>query len=918
DVNLDNNDYSLFAETGDMPQVFEGIPVRISQMKIALVGTADQGTPSTADDKVFMSNPRSCSTTLNVRAVVTSSPGNTTKNATAPLAGPFTNCSSLNLNANTVTIENQPVAPETGHGAEHPTGLNVQVHQDENLATQATLKELELDLPGFRLSAPAANGLAACSATQLNNQTCPEASRVGTAWIDTSLLPKNQTSPDGPGSHSLWGAVYLETPGTASDGSDRYKLAIQLTGKTLITIRGIAHVNETTGEITTKFEGLPDIPFTDFRVELTGYKKTVASVTTYFPLLLNPERAAGDSTPAQASADLTPHSGTAPVTRTASLPVDAGLAKTFTPSTSSDISPLTSGGHPNAEFNISRGDGQQDIKNVAMQLPAGFLGSAAAVPLCPLASASAGTCNDQSKVGDVVAEIGQYGQKLTLPGKVYLTEGVSGDIAGMSIKVPAKAGPYDLGDFITQGRIQIRPTDHGITVNFVDVPKMFKGVPTHIQNMDITLPGVAQSTQKPFLYNASDCSPFNIITSLTPYTGAVATNSDGYQATGCAARAFNPSIAFAATSAGDDRTAPSWTIKMHTDSGDSTLKSTTVVLPSVMTVNVAGINGACAADLAAARNCPASSKIGTVSVDTALLSTPVTGTVYMARSISGQSLPDLLVDIPAPIDMQIRGANSFVTGAGASQIKSTFSNLPDLIWSDLTMNISGGPTGILGLRSDGKCGPAASNFASHSGQATSQNSPVTGLTAFCQNLATTCSNPVVKVSTKGAKKKGNKKVTTSVSLQTASNCQAMKSVRVTYPKGTKINKKLIKWKKTKNKKQAKAFAKNLKNLTGKAGSKSLTAKDFAVSGSTGIKFNTVFPENTRNITVNTKTSALVPSYKTLCGDITKKKYKKAAKYKAALKKCQKKNLTYTFEITNTDGTAYRFNYVAPAGSKFFK
>ncbi|MBI2691108.1 MAG: hypothetical protein HYX29_04090 [Solirubrobacterales bacterium] len=916
DVNLDNNDYSLFAETGDMPQVFEGIPVRISQMKIALVGTADQGTPSTADDKVFMSNPRSCSTTLNVRAVITSSPGNTTKNATAPLAGPFTNCSSLNLNANTVTIENQPVAPETGNGAERPTGLNVQVHQDENLATQATLKELELALPGFRLSAPAANGLQACTASQLNNQTCPPESRVGTAWLDTSLLPKNQTSPDGPGTHSLWGAVYLETPGTASDGSDRYKLAIQLTGKTLITIRGIARVNETTGEITTKFEGLPDIPFTDFRVELTGYKKTVASVTTYFPLLLNPEGVVGSPSTVQASANLTPHSGTAPVTRSSTLSIDAALAKTFTPTTTSDISPLTSGGHPTAEFNISRGDGQQDIKNVAMQLPAGFLGSAAAVPLCPLGSASAGTCNDQSKVGDVVAEIGQYGQKLTLPGKVYLTEGVGGDIAGMSIKVPAKAGPYDLGDFITQGRIQIRPSDHGITVNFVDVPKMFKGVPTHIQNMDITLPGIAQSTQKPFLYNASDCSPFSIVTSLTPYTGAVATDSDSYQATGCPARAFNPSISFAATSAGDDRTAPSWTIKMRTDTGDSTLKSTTVVLPSVMTVNVAGISDACPADLVASRSCPATSKIGTVTVDTPLLSTPVTGTVYMAKSISGQSLPDLLVDIPAPIDMQIRGANSFVTGAGASQIKSTFNNLPDLVWSELTMTISGGPKGILGLRSDGKCAPAASSFASHSGQAANQDSPVTGLTAFCQRLIAVCANPVVKVSTKGAKRRGNKKVSTALSLTTASNCQEIKSVRVSYPKGTKINKKLIKWKKTKNKKQAKAYAKNLKNLTGKAGTKKLTAKDFAVSGSNGLKFKAAFPANSRTLTINTKSSALVPSYKTFCGHVTKKKYKK--KYKTALKKCQKKNVTYTFEITNVDGTAYRYNYVAPAGSKFFK
>jgi hypothetical protein len=705
--------------------------------------------------------------------------------------------------------------------------------------------------------------------------------------------------------------VYLETPGTASDGSDRYKLAIQLTGKTLITIRGTAVVNETTGEINTTFNGLPDIPFTDFRVELTGYKKTVGATTTYFPLLLNPVGVIGAASTTDATADLTPHSGTPTVTSTSTLPLDAASAKTFTPSTVSNITPLTSGSHPTAEFTISRGDGQEDIKAVTMQLPAGFLGSAAAVPLCPVATANAGNCTDSSKVGDVITKIGQFGQTLTLPGKVYLTEGISGDIAGMSIKVPAKAGPYDLGDYITQGRILVRPSDHGITVNFDSVPKLFKGVPTHIQNMDIVLPGVAQSTQKPFLYNASDCSPFNIQTQLTPYAGSAVTNSDPYQATNCAARAFSPSMSFAAVG-GDTRSAPAWTIKMGINPGDSTLMGTTVTLPSVMTVNVAGINGACSAADANARQCPASSKIGTVSVNTPLLSSPVTGTVYMARSVSGQGIPDLLMDIPAPIDMQIRGANRFV-GANNNQIQSTFSNLPDLIWSDLTMSIIGGPTGILGLRDDGKCGSASAAFASHSGQAVNGAIPVTGLEAFCGGIQTTCANPIVKVSTKGAKKKGNKKMTSSLSLSTANNCPAIKSVRVTYPKGTKANKKLIVYNKKK-----KATKKNLKNLTGKAGGTSLKSDGFVLSGSNGLKFKNPFPTDARSLSISTKNSAMLLPYKTFCGDVTKKKYKVAKKYKAALKKCQAKLVTFTFEITNTDGTAFRYNYQVPAGSKFFK
>ncbi|MFT4050033.1 MAG: hypothetical protein QM648_09385, partial [Solirubrobacterales bacterium] len=820
---------------------------------------------------------------------------------------------------------------ETGHKAEHPTGINVDIEHNGSSETQATLKSMALALPGFRLSAPAANGLDSCSAQQLDAQSCPANSKVGTAWIDTPLLPIDQPNPYDSGDtsvHSLWGSVYLETPGSTS--TDRYKLAIQLTGKTLITLRGTAVVDEnpssaTYGDVTTTFTGLPDIPFSKFHVELTGNKKTTTSgsttTTQFFPLLLNPEKAVGDTSGATAAAALVSHNAVT-ATRTSSMTVDPpSQTKGFSASSSSDISPLISGGHPDAEFTIARPDGDEDLKSVAMQLPAGFLGSAAAVPLCPVATAAAGNCTDQSKVGTVTAKIGQYGQTLTLPGKVYLTEGVNGDIAGMSIKVPAKAGPYDLGDYITQGRIQIRNTDHGITVTFNDVPKMFKGVPTHIQNMDIDMPGVAQSTQKPFLYNASSCNAFSITTSLTPYSGAVATDSDPYQVTGCASRAFTPTMSFAASGTTDSTSiAPAWTIKMGTNLGDSTLEGTSVLLPSVMTVNVAGIGLACTPQDAAARTCKDTARIGTVSINTPLLTTPVTGTVYMAQSISGSSLPDLLMDIPAPIDMQIRGANSFDYSTGAvARIQSTFGNLPDLIFTDLTMNIGGGSTGLIKLRSNGVCGSASTAFTSHSGQRVNSNSPVTGLDGFCRQQQEICASPTVKVSTKGAKKKGNKKMQSSISLSTSDNCQEIKSVRVTYPKGSKFNKKLVTYKKVKNKKQQKAYNANLKNLTGKAGSKSLKSDGFTLSGSNGVKFKSPFPDGSRSMSISTKNSALALPYKTFCGDITLKKYKgNKKKYKAALAKCQKKNVSFVFEITNADGTAFRYTYTVPAGSKFFK
>jgi hypothetical protein len=900
DVNIDPNEYFLWAQTGNMPQRFEGVPVRISSLSMKMFGLA----PNTLDHKPFMSNPRSCPA-LQVKARVSFVSG-------APVdltdsVGPFTGCAGLNLNDNTVDVVNHNDSPPLDRTPEAPTALRVTVHQG-NQTTQAGLKDMTLKTPGFRLNAPVAGDADVCTNTQLDSQTCPAASRVGRTWLDTPLLPKNVSDPlgDYPGQHSLWGSIYLLTPG--SSGTDRYRLAIQMTGKTLITIRGTAVVDETKGsptegDMVTVFKDLPDIPFDDMRVELNG----VDTGSGAKPLLLNP---ANPSTSGPATvngvgaamvawSDDTQASGYQPTWTASQTPVTvkAGTTKGFAPTMADTFSTKVSGTHPDVSFTYTRPDGNLDINKVKMSLPAGFLGSAAAVPKCPVATAAAGNCSSTSEVGTVTVSVGQFGGTLTLPGTVYMTEGVSGDIAGMSIKVRAEAGKYDLGNFITQGRIKLRPTDHGIDVDFDDVPNMFKGVPTHIQSMRIDMPGVIASTGKPLLFNASNCSAMQLVSLITPYGGTPATVSDGYQATGCETRTFSPSISFQANNVVDDRIAPSWTIKMGMNNGDSTLKSTTVVLPSVMTVNVAGLGDACPADVASQGHgaCPASSQMGTVTVNTPLLPTPVTGTVYMAKSVSGSGLPDMLLDIPEPIDMQIRGANRFINSAdSASRIQSTFSNLPDLIWSDMTMTITGGPKGILGLRTNGVCGAATSAFDSHSGQHVDTSSPVTGLEGYCQGLDKVCATPAVGISTKGVKKKGNKKMSTKLTLSTASHCKTMKSVRITYPKGTKIDKKLVK--------------KSPKNLTGKLGSRSLKSKDFKILGSNALTFAPVFPTGTRSIAVNSANSALVLPFKTFCGGL------KGAK----LKSCQKKNVTFTFEITNTDGTAYRYNYTVPAGSKFFK
>lgn len=945
DVNIDANEYFLWAETGDMPQRFEGIRVRVNSMKTKLFGMANAGAGA-PQEQPFMSNPRSCDQAgLEISAKVKFVDGGT-YTPTPAMVGPFHGCETLNLDDNTVTVENVDKTPEA------PTALKVGIHQGDSPA-QAGMKDLTLALPGFRVHAPVANHLTdadVCSADDLEAQNCPAKSRIGTAWLDTPLLPKSEyQDPDNPvgPQHSLWGAVYLTTPGSTAE--NRYRMAIQMTGKTLITIRGVAKIDETAGsptegDVVTEFKGLPDIPFTDMEVTVDGVHSDPGNAgDKVTPLLLNPENPDtdnprvldGNNGQPAVGADMTAWSDSAVVWKGSTVPVsvDPGTVKPFNPTMIDSFSTTQAGGHPDVSFVYTRPDGDLDIGQVSMHLPAGFLGSAAAVPQCQLQpnnALPAGGCPASSQVGSVEVTLRHGGDELELPetGKVFLTTGIAGDIAGMAISVRAKAGPYDLGDFVTQGRIQLRPSDHGIDVTFSNVPRMFKGVPTHIGEMKVYMPGVAHTGQ-PFMFNASTCGTVGYNSIVTPYGGAAVALPGSYTTTGCAGRYFAPAMSFHASNVVDNRTAPSWTINLATNPAGATMRWTQVTLPMIMTVNVAGLADACPVWLADQRQChqqPAS-LVGSATIHTPLLPTPVVGNVYMATNKTDAGLPDMLIDIPKPIDMQIRGATSFffVQNVG-SQLRSTFENLPDLIWSSMTMTLNGGPKGILGLRETGACGNASVGYGSHSGQVVGGQATVTGLEAYCAdaNIDPVCLAPQVSISTRGIKKARSKNVKTKLTMRTMAKCKPIKSVRVTYPKGTKINKKLITWKKTKNKKLARRYKQNLKNLTGKIATRKVTSKDFKVVGKSGLTFKTTFPDGTRSFQISTARSAVVPSYKTFCGHITKKAYKKrygkkwSKKYKSALKKCRNKKVTFRIDVVNTDGSTYTYPYRLPAGYKAFR
>ena len=158
-------------------------------------------------------------------------------------------------------------------------------------AGQAHVRRAEIVLPvGTTLSPGVANGLEACTDAQFSGGGCPEASQVGTVSFVTPLLG------------TLGGKVYF---------GDGFRLYIDVAGSGVkVALAGDVRLDPATGQITTVFDNLPQVPFTSFALTFQGGPNAV---------LANP--AACGAKPLTAT--LTPWSGTAPKTASASFTIDA-------------------------------------------------------------------------------------------------------------------------------------------------------------------------------------------------------------------------------------------------------------------------------------------------------------------------------------------------------------------------------------------------------------------------------------------------------------------------------------------------------------------------------------------------------------------------------------------------------------------
>ena len=629
--------------------------------------------PSSVQPKPFLSNPTQCASTNAVSLTVDSyqHPGA----FISPLMSVPQQMSGCDLLTFDPSLSLKPDAPRAGA----PSGYSVDLHipQSDSLIAPAVaqVKRVVVTLPeGVTVSPSAADGLAGCTDAEIGlhspaDPTCPDASKIGTVTIMSPLLPE-----------PIDGSVYqgTQTPG--------HLLRIFLFAKgsgVSVKLPGSVDLNQTTGQITTTFDNNPQLPFTDFVLKFKGgpraplanprtcgVKTTTATLTSW----------AGQTVNTSSSFVISRDGAGAPCKPYGFKPVFGAQS----------TSPVA--GH-NSVFTLyfARSDDDQEFDRVTTELPRGLLAKIANVPLCDVTSAAMGMCSASSRIGSVVTSAGPGTHPFFLSGSAYITSRYKGQPFGLSIVVPAKAGPLDLGNVVVRASIEVR-NDGSLRIVSDKFPTILQGIPLQVRSVQVTV------DRDKFILNPTNCDPMRVEAAITSLQGAVARAASRFQVGDCAALRFNPKLTLSVGRKGHTRKHASAPLiaTLTQAPHQAALKTAKVMLPLTLNALLPVVNNACTLTEFRAGHC-AKARAGSAVASTPLLKRPLRGSVYFVKTSIPGALPNLVVALRGQVDIDLTAK---VTIPSDNRLGTVFKAIPDVPLSKFTLRIVDGARGPIGVATD--------------------------------------------------------------------------------------------------------------------------------------------------------------------------------------------------------------------------
>jgi hypothetical protein len=582
---------------------------------------------------------------------------------------PVTGCDLLRFNAS------MSAQPETT-AADSPSGMGVELripqNEDPNALATPPLKKAVVTLPaGLSLNPSAAGGLQACSEAQIglgNNiqPSCPEASKVGSVEAETPAV-----------AGVLQGSIYLATQNenpfhTLLAG---YVVIDDPTTGVLIKVPGRFDVDPVSGQLTGTFDESPQFPVSDLKLHFFGGPR--APLTT-------PQACGTYTTTSSLTPWSAPDSGP-PAMPSDSFQINTGCVSGFSPVFTGGTTSNQAGGFSPFTATFTRTDQDQNMAGITVSTPHGLLGILKGVERCPEPQASQGTCGTGSLIGHTTVAAGSGPNPFYVQGgQVFLTGPYKGAPFGLSVVVPAVAGPFNLGTVVVRAAINVDPHTAQITVTSDPLPTILQGIPLDVRVVNVTIDRAG------FTFNPTSCDPLTVTGSVTSTQGATANVSSRFQAANCANLPFKPAFTVSTQAGTSKKQGASLDVKVGYPKGaQANIRSVAVSLPKQLPARLTTIQQACLAAVFNANPaaCPAGSNIGVATASTPVLANPVSGPAYLV-SHGGAAFPDLVLVLQGEgITLDLVGSINIKHGVTSS----AFASVPDAPISSFELKLPEGP-----------------------------------------------------------------------------------------------------------------------------------------------------------------------------------------------------------------------------------
>jgi hypothetical protein len=597
------------------------------------------------------------------------------------------------------------------------TEVTLPIEADPDGQENSTMRSARVTLPaGMGLNPSAANGLKACTDQQFGKGTrnpiqCPPESKVGTATVVTPPLP------EGP----LAGNVYVGTQKSRNPESgeefrifvnaksDRYGVDVRLIGNVV--------ANATTGQLTAVFDepakavtrggnsdnipsGLPQVPFTTFRISIDGGNRAALSS----PPTCGPNTAGSQLTPWSGNPPATP-SGTFTLSK---LPGGGSCPKTlaerpFSPGFTAKPKDASAGAFTPFSTNVTRPPGQQELKGLDITLPEGATAKLKGVAYCPPSQIGAAggrsgseenqnaSCPGDSKIGVATIRTGTGDSPLEIKGTAYLAGPYQGAKLSAVVITPALAGPFDLGNVVVRVPFFVDPETAQIHPKTDALPDVYGGTKLDLRSIFLNV------NRKEFTLNGTNCRK-GATAGVIKGGGADPANpaaysafpvSDEFQPTGCEKLKFRPKLKIRLFGATRRAKHPKLRAVLTAREGDANIERASVALPHALFLDQASLATICTRVQFVANQCPKKSIYGKARAFTPLLGQPLEGPVYLRSS--NNPLPDMVAHLEGQVDVDLVGKIDSFRGG----IRTTFGRVPDVPVTKFVMTLPGGKHGLL-------------------------------------------------------------------------------------------------------------------------------------------------------------------------------------------------------------------------------